>query len=43
MLDPGDEVFLCSTGIGSDKHRIVATYIADHFRPVAAIKWVITV
>jgi hypothetical protein len=38
MPDPGDEVFLCSTGFGSDKHRVVAANIADNFRPVAAIK-----
>ena len=38
MLYPGYEVFLCSTGIGSDKHSVVATNITNHFRPVAAIK-----
>ncbi len=38
MLDPGNEVFLCDTGLGRNKYGIVAANIADYFGPAAAVE-----
>lgn len=38
MLNPCNEVFLRGTGVGRNKYRVVAADVADHFRPIAAVK-----
>ena len=37
-LDTGNQFFLCRSGFGRDKYRVVTADVADHFRPVAAIE-----
>ncbi len=38
MIDSSDQVFLRGAGLSGDKNRVIAADIADHLRPVAAIK-----